>query len=175
MARPRASASAPRGAPRDSSRAASRTTIASFAGCAGGGGLAAFAQTLPAPLGRLLILAAPTISVLVARYGPTVLDLLAHLIRHSGDAAKHHYAIHQLRKFLKVLKAQLGDQDLTPDRRAEIQRLIATTESSIDNRMYRWVEPYLIGDNVTGLRVATSDEADVAERTQPPEGAGGAV
>lgn len=62
--------------------------------------MAAYASKLPEPYARILTILAPTISVLVARYGPSILDIGATLVGHVVVWAKHRATISKLRMFL---------------------------------------------------------------------------
>lgn len=158
MGRPRASGNPPRVTAKD----ARRRVLASTTGAVGGGGLAAFAAKLPEPYRQILVVFAPTISIVVAKYGPSILDASARVVRYLADWVVHQASILTLRLFLANQRKRLKHADLPEQRQEEIKRRISEAVAEIDDREYLRITPFLVGDNQSGLRVRA------AEANSPP-------
>jgi hypothetical protein len=165
MARARSSPTTPA---RASSRPVGRRS-AIVTGIAGGSGLAALAQNLPEPYKKTLSLCAPFISVMVTSLGPIALDVIVAFGHHCSQFAKHHYAIHRLKGYLKRQRKRLETPGLPPELRASIEGKIARAEESIDNHEYEWVSPFLRGDSVSGVQPTTGSEEREKGNAPPPE------
>jgi hypothetical protein len=171
MGRPRADGPRAPAQPRTRpERAASKRSAGT--GIAGGSGVAAVAQLLPPPYQAVLSLVAPALSVLIAAWGPRLLDAVTLGIEYFVGWCKHAHALRRHRVYLARQRKRLKEQDLTPERRKAIEDAIEETQASIDRHEYRWVSPYLIGDTTSGIKTEPGPSGETPADALPPEAEG---